>query len=237
MKLYKDGCEPKEYKEKAFQNEKTAFKELSFKKKLEYIWDYYKIMIITICGVILLAIVVVPQIIENMKPTKLYVTMINTEWTDDDMEPLFEEFSNEYDIDREEYKLVSDTSTIINHNKPDQNSVDSAQKIAALIGNKTMDVFVSDLVTHDTYSDKGSFYDLRKILDEEFIEQYKDILYYTEIENEDGTKESIPYGIYINSLETFSDAYTVDAVAGIILNTENLESAKNFIYMVFDYNQ
>lgn len=227
-----DGKEFKNLGE-AFQAETVTFKDLNFQQKKAYIWDYYKWHIITVVAVILMAIVIVPQIIDNMKPTKLYLTMVNCEWAHDEGAILLDEYANAYDISTEEYKFTADTSTVIVRDSVDKFSVESAQKLVALIANNTIDVFVSDIANHTAYSDSGTFFDLNEVLDAGFIEQYKDRLVYT---TDSETGEEIPYGIYVEDLDSFKDAYLNEAVLGIILNTENLEAAKDFIYFVFDYN-
>ena len=75
--------------------------------------------------------------------------------------------------------------------------------------------------------------DLSEVLDSGFIEQYKDRLVYTTVPE---TEEKIPTGIYVEDLEKFKGAYLNEAVLGIILNTEKIESAKEFIYFIFNYN-
>lgn len=224
----------KEYKElgKAFQAETVTFKDLDFNQKKEYIWDYYKWHILSVIAIILLAIVIIPQIIDNMKPTKLYLTMINCEWSGDEGSELLNKYAEAYNINTEEYKFTADTSTVIIRDSIDQNSMESAQKLVALIANNTIDVFVSDIANHEAYSGSGTFFDLRNILDAEFIEKYSDRLVYT---TDPDTGEDIPFGIYVEDLESFNDAYLKEAVLGVILNTENVDAAVDFIYYIFAY--
>lgn len=226
-----DGKEKKNLGE-AFQAETVTFKDLDFQQKKSYIWDYYKWHIMTVIGILLLAIVIVPQIIDNMKPTKLYLTMVNCEWAHDEGAVLLDDYAKAYNISTDEYKFTADTSTIIVRDSVDKFSVESAQKLVALIANNTIDVFVSDMDNHTAYSDSGTFFDLSEVLDSGFIEQYKERLVYT---TDSETGNEIPTGIYVEDLDKFKDAYLSEAVLGIILNTENLEAAKDFIYFVFDY--
>lgn len=218
---------------KAFQSELLTFKDLNFQQKKAYIWDYYKWYILTFLCVILMAIVIIPQIIDNMRPTKLYLTMVNCEWGSDDGEQLLSDYAKAYDIDTEEYKLTADTSTIILRDNVDQSSMESAQKLVALIGNNTIDVFVSDKANHEAYTNSGVFFDLRDVLSEEFLSQYNDRLVFT---TDEKSGEEIPYGIYVEDLSAFTDAYRSEAVLGIILNSENADAAVDFIYYIFNYN-
>lgn len=234
MRLSIDDGKEKKDLGKAFQAETVTFKDLDFKQKKSYIWDYYKWHILAVAAVILMAIVIVPQVMESMKPTKLYLAMINCEWTGDKGTELLNEYATAYDIDTNEYKLTADTSTVIVRDSVDSYSMESAQKLVALIGNNTIDVFVSDQSNHDAYSGQGVYYDLREILDTEFIETYKDRLVYT---TDAETGEEIPYGIYVEDLEKFKDAYLKEAILGVILNSENADAAKDFIYFVFNYTE
>ena len=233
MRLSIDDGKEKKDLGKAFQAETIKFKDLDFNQKKEYIWDYYKWYIITAVALIVMAIVTVPQIIESMKPTKLYLTMVNCEWAHDEGTELLNEYAEIYDIDTEKYKLTADTSTVIVRDSIDSYSMESAQKIVALIANNTIDVFVSDLANHEAYSGQGVYYDLREILSADFLEEYNERLVYT---TDTETGEEIPYGIYVEDLEKFKDAYLEEAVLGVILNTENVDAAVDFIHFIFDYN-
>lgn len=233
MRLSIDDQKEKKDLGKAFQAETVTFKDLDSKQKKAYIWDYYKWHILTVIGVILLAIIIVPQVIESMKPTKLYLAMINCEWTADKGTELLNDYAEKYDIDTEEYKLTADTSTVIKRDSVDNYSMESAQKLVALIGNNTIDVFVSDSANHEAYSGQGVYFDLREILSAEFIEEYKDRLVYT---TDSETGEEIPYGIYVQDLDKLKDSYLGEAVLGVILNSENVDAAVDFIHFIFDYN-
>lgn len=233
MRLSIDDGKEKKDLGKAFQAETVSFKDLNSKQKKEYIWDYYKGPILITIALILMAIVIVPQVMESMKPTKLYLAMINCEWSAETGTELLNEYAKAYDIDTEEYKLTADTSTVIIRDSVDNYSMESAQKLVALIGNHTIDVFVSDKANHDVYTNQGVFFDLREVLDEEFLTTYNERLVYT---TDEESGEEIPYGIYVEDLEKFEGAYLNEAILGVILNTENVDAAKDFIYFIFDYN-
>jgi len=215
-----------------FQAETVKFKDLDKKKKKEYIWDYYKWHIIAVSFFLIIAAVVIPQILDNLKPTKLYVTMINCEWTSDVANEVLMDYADQYEIDTEEYNLFIDTSTIIRRNKIDKISSESAQKIAALIGNNTIDILSSDQANHEAYAAVGTYYDLEEILPQEFLDQYRDLLVYTINEN---TNEKKAFGINTTGLDALEGAFNDESITGIVLNSENTKEAVDFIYYLFDY--
>ena len=106
MRLSIDDGKEKKNLAAPFQAEVVKFKDLTPKKKMEYIWDYHKWKIITISCTIILLCVIVPQIINNLKPTSLYVMMINSPWESEDADAMLEDFAAAEGIDTGKNKIA-----------------------------------------------------------------------------------------------------------------------------------
>ena len=228
-----DGKEKKNLAE-PFQKEIVKFKDLSSKKKLEYIWDYHKWKIITITALIVILSVVIPQVIDNLKPTSLFVMMINSTWDTETGDALLTDFANDKGIDTNKNKLIADTSTLLIRNESNTYNMQSAQKIVALLANETIDIMISDPLNHTAYCENNVYYDLTEVLDPAFIEKYSDRLVLAQSGDSDRKK---PYGINMNGLSKLEGAYNEEEsiVCGIVVTSQNLENAEDFIYYLFDY--
>ena len=233
MRLSIDDGKEKKNLAAPFQAEVVKFKDLTPKKKMEYIWDYHKWKIITITCTIILLCVIIPQIVNNLKPTSLYVMMINSPWESEDADAMLEDFAATEGIDTGKNKLLADTSTYLARNETNTFNMQSAQKIAALLANETIDIMISDPENHSAYCENNVYYDLTEILDPAFLEQYADRLVYVKSGDSDTEK---PYGIDITGLPALAGAYSENqqVVCGIVVTSKNPENAKAFISYLFD---
>lgn len=210
------------------QEEKVVFKDLSLKKKLEYIWDYHKWKIIITLVVVSVLGSAIPAMIENNKEVALYAAFINTQLTDTNDHPLMVDYVETKDIDVEGKRTILDCSMIINHKNPNQYSMTSSQKMMAMFGADTMDVVVQDIDTCKQYAALGGYRDLENVLSPELLEKYKDKLLYT-----DGLEDagSHAYGIDVSESPVLKEqgAYIIPAYFSICVNTTQEENAIAFL--------
>lgn len=210
------------------QEEHVSFKDISFKKKLEYIWDYHKWKILITLAIVSVLCSAIPAMIENHKEVALYAAFINTQLTDTSNHPLMMDFIEAKDIDMEGKRTVLDCSMIINHNNPDQYSMTSSQKMMAMFGADTMDVVVQDIDTCQQYAALGGYMDLEEVLSAELLAKHKDKLLYTDGSENAG---SHAYGIDVSESPVLKEqeAYIIPAYFSICVNTSQQENAVKFL--------
>ncbi len=216
------------------QKEKVTFRDLSGKKKLEYIWDYYKWKIIGLIAVIVVVATVVPTIIENNKEVALYAAFVNTQLSDQDEPELMDEFIKAKQIDIKNKRTVMDCSMMINYSTPDQMSMMSSQKLLAMFGAKRLDVVLQDTKTYTQYAAMDAYGDLEQILDEAHLEKYRDLLVYTDGKGDAGRHA---YGIDVSESPVLvrEKAYIVPAVFSICVSTQQTDNAIRFLeYLMGD---
>ncbi len=214
--------------QKVFQKETVTFKELSFQKKLEYIWDYYKWKIISVVALIIVLCTVIPSVIENNKEAALYAAFINTQMTDEKDPQILTDYAEQKQIDMDNKRMELDCSMIIKHKNPDRISMYSSQKLLAMFASDTLDVVVSDQDTCVKYAAMGVYADLEEILDKDFLEKHKDLLVYTDGQGEAG---SHAYGIDVTDSPILKEekAFLVPAVCSICVDASQPENSIKFL--------
>lgn len=228
MRLTREPDQQESRLQQLIQGKKPTFKDLTFKKKLEYIWDYHKWKIIIAAVVISIAASAVPSLIENSKEVALYAAFINTQLADQDDSPLLADFAEKKGIEMEHKRMRLDCSMIINYKNPDQFSMLSSQKLAAMFASNTPDVIVQDNDTYTRYAAMGVYADLEDVLGKEFLEKHKDLLVYADGQGDAGKHA---YGIDISDspILTEQKAYLVPAVYSICINANQKENSVKFL--------
>lgn len=219
--------------QKAFQTEQVSFKELTFQKKILYIWDYYKWWFIIAAFLIVSAVILVPQILENKKDCVLYALFVNTQITDQTTTSLMDDFVEYADIDLEGKRITLDPSLKINLKSADTLSMNSSQKMVALLGNKTMDLVIEDEDCYRHYASLGVFINLEEELPAELLEKCRPYLVYTS-GSEDGGNEKA-YGINLKDCKILQkeNAYVVEPYFSICVNAKEKENAIKFLEYLF----
>ncbi len=235
MRLTKEKQGQSAEMQRAFQKETLTFKELTFKKKLEFIWDYYKWWII---GVVFVAVTLgymIPSIIESNKEVVLYAAFMNSNIVDAGSTTIMDDFVEYSGIDIEGKKIVLDTNMYIERDRPTAFSNESTQKFFALLSTNTMDVVVLNTENFDFYVKQGTFSDLSTILSPEQMEKYKDLLVYASTENDSTQK---PYAINTTGSNVLKKdkAYLLDNYFTIPVNAEKQETAVQFLEYLMSEN-
>ena len=122
--------------------DRPAFSELSGKKKLGYIWDYYKWWFI--CGIIGIVLLVnfVRDYRENSKPTYLYVEMINTYFGYDKSNTLYDDFVEAAGIDLSKEHLTIGTEETLSADNYDTTMIAFQQRLVANYAAAELDVVI-----------------------------------------------------------------------------------------------
>lgn len=165
------------------EQQKQALSTMSFKEKLAYFWDYYKIHTIAVIGGIALVVSFVHQIAAN-KPYAFYAMLLNAavgeENTDTSViwENEFLEFAG---IDAEAYRVCIDTTlSLSSANSGSQYEMANRQKIAAMMHAGDIHAIAADTETFESYAHAETFCNLSDVFTEEELAPYADLLYYTD---------------------------------------------------------
>lgn len=164
------------------EQQRQALSTMSFKEKLTYFWDYYKIHTIVVICVIAFIVSLVRQIQDN-KPYAFYAALLNaavdTKNTDTSV-TWEDEFLSFAGIDPEAYQVCIDTSLSLSADGGSQYEMATRQKMAAMMSAGDIHAVIADTETFEDYARAETFYDLSKIFTEEDLAPYADLFYYTD---------------------------------------------------------
>ncbi len=172
---------------------KTDFKALSSKAKVQYIWDYYRLHILSVIVIGGIVIGLTYHFVSYRKPI-LSVIMINVQTTSENADASFDEFSDTAGYDKKQQPI--DVST--NLQFPESSDAASASSyedymvLSTMVGAGGQDLFFGTGDTFLDYANEGACLDLRTYISDDVLEKYKDHLIYS---TDDGESESYPCAI------------------------------------------
>jgi len=158
------------------RKEKEKTKNMSFKGKLSYFWDYYKIHTIVAIVAAIILVTVIRDIRAN-KDYAFYGTYFNASPTFSAEEQM-DAFAVYAGIDTEKYRALLDTTMYLSLTDMSGTTIATSQKFAAMTYSSEVDMVVADEDIFANYAVNEMFYDLREVLPEDLLEQYKDAIFY-----------------------------------------------------------
>lgn len=173
--------------------DKTQFKQLTFLKKLQYIWDYYRFPII---ATIIIAVLIFSFVYQklNKKNDVLGVICVNSNTsTGKDSQAIFDDFleQNGYDTSSNQILLNTNIFVDVENEGLDYQSVST---LGTYFDARIFNVCFMDNKTFDHYADIDTFCDLRDFFDKESLEKYSEYIVYRQTDS-----GSIPCGFRISS--------------------------------------
>lgn len=191
-----------------------TFKDLTTKKKLQFIWDYYKIHII-ITAVIICSIFSIVKTMRNNASYDLYVAYINVATSDG--------FTDSID-DISDLKTDNYTDLLITEDPQGQNleyAYASSMKVMSAISAEKLDVVIADSYGVEYANQSDYLVDLNEFLGEEDASLLPTLepnfLYDT---------SGKAYAIDVSALSPFKEAGYTDSVYLGIVASENHQSEK-----------
>ena len=195
----------------------TAFKDLSFKAKIEHIWEYYRVGIILGIFVVLIVGSIAKAMITHVEPV-FSVMMVNT-WSDQTKGgECLSKFLVENGYDAKEG--VCDTS--LNLVIDDPLYYQDQTQLFVLLASKEYDVMFSDNTVLEKYAPQGCYQNLENYLSEAQLKELEDNLYYT---TDEKTKENYPCAIHLTKEESkwLDETYTYNDCYFMILYSDKTD--------------
>lgn len=147
-------------------------KGLGFGARLQYLWDYYKIVLAIAAAAALVVYLIVTMIQGSRTETLLYVCVLNADELDPDTEHLQEDYIKARGGLEKMQNMVFDASIYVN---PDatgtsQQDVAAAIKITSYVGAKSLDAFLAPFNVTEYEQEGGMLLALDEILTQEEID-------------------------------------------------------------------
>ena len=163
------------YQKRAPEKERVKLKGLSFKKKLEYLKDYY--LKAVIAGGVTLSVIIymIVMLVIPKDEVVLRLVAINDTYSEEDSNALIEGFGKTINYNPDKEDISIEDGVIIDPERPNSNVQD---KITVYTVAGTLDVIIADEDMFTIYAKNGFFCDLSEVLStEEFKTLSKDLFY------------------------------------------------------------
>jgi len=218
----------------------AKLREMTLKKKMEYIWDYYKPFIIGVVIALLLLFVLLNTWMFNPSPEiGLLVSWSAGFATDEQItdlktmieRQLFNENENkEIQIPRILTNTEDPSITMMNH-----------QRVIAMVSAGTIDVFVLDSVLLEVYSESGFLYPMEGMLAQikssnpEVYEIIAENITFSRYELDDGSIVERIVGISLNESPLFSETGIIgqDLYYSVSVTSRNKGSALQALLILY----
>lgn len=235
------------------QQEQTPLHNLHGTKKIQYIWDYYKLPLV-ILGIILYVIIYILYRHLTYKDTILYAALVNVNAGETLTNQLAEGFLEVSGIDTSRNKLHVYTGLYLTddeNNTYHEYTYASRMKILASIDGELFDVVLMDQEAFDAFSQNGYLCNLDDLLAEENPDFYNDISpfivnnIYIEEDNSfelifdssipySAVTEDYPMGLDMSQASLIKQAGFEETVyLGIIENSPRKETAVAYLQYLF----
>lgn len=183
--------------------------DLHGRKKLEYIWDYYKLHII----IILILCYFIGYIAYNFitkKEVILSVAAVNIDFSQEDVRTLTEGYLTYQDMNTKKYGIDFHNSLMSQGNEADGASYEyayaSSMKLLAMMTNASLDIVIMDEKAYNTFSNN------------EYLHPLNDLSLNTTQKG-----DAVPVK-FLSS----------DIFIGIIDNSKNMEESRKYIYYIIN---
>lgn len=221
----------KEHLKKEWKTEKTKLKEMSFKDKIWYIWEYYKFHMLGILLIGGIISVVATSIYRGTFETELYCMYINNKSSEELNTDILTKDFHAYMSFTEKQVINAESAFVSTGEKASEFDYATMAKITALVASRELDLMISDVENFNHYASLSGFLNLEQVLPADVMELVKDRLVY-------GTDESgTPYacGISLDGTKfaEISHLDMDDITLAILSNSKNTENCFDLLRYIF----
>lgn len=204
----------------AFRRDKEALRELKGHRRMEFIWDYYKLPILAAASILVLLLLGAVFNIGRGE-VAMYAVLVNA---DENVEsPVFDEL-----LTRGGARMDGRTVNVVSNYKlggefSEAYDADTLQVLAAEFSIGDLDLFGANEEVFRSYADLDAFVDLSLFIDRDLLERHREDLY--TYENSDGVE--IVGGIWLRDGSPIHRAgyYSGDVLFGITAKAEHMDEA------------
>ncbi len=222
------------YQPRQEQTEKQKFSEMTFKEKVSYFNDYYRLKTIVFVAITIGVIYFVYTILNPGPKTVLHVTSINNSIDMETAETLENNLSDYLNLDKDKENVFIDTTLYLSDESTmTEMTMASQQKLTTLFYSGDIDIFIAPEAEFASYAKAGFFSKLSDQLTTEMCSYFADSFYHTQTE-EDPAKGA--YGIYLKDSMIYDETGqpVENPVLGIAVNSKYAENAVEFIRYIFE---
>lgn len=213
------------------KTEAEKLQKMSFKKKLEHIWEYYKAALIGVLVLIVLLISIGDIIRKSQYEEILYVSVLNAEVMVDEIQK--EKFLDgflQYAKAEEKETVTIDYSMEMYEGDTGAVYAATYSKLTALISAKQLDVMIVDEYAFQFCSENDMFLALEEVFSAEQLEALAPYLY------ESGDQPAKGLRVDESEVADYGLVSYRPVILGIVANSTHTETALEFVEYLFEEN-
>lgn len=215
------------------REEQAKLKKMSFRDKLWYIWEYYKIHML-IGYVILFFLYALGTIFYQKSFTTqlFFIVMNDRSGSEADYEGLANEFKTRMGYGKKDKVEVDSSLYISFEESTSQLDYASLAKVTAIVASKDLDVLISDSPAVEHYASNGAFLNLEEVLPADLWDMVKDDVYMAKDEN----GNSFPAAISLDDSYFHEKTGTQmeEAYFSLINNSTRTDTAFEFLRYLYE---
>lgn len=225
-----DSAEIYQPREKLSEREKL--RGMTFKEKIDYLWEYYKIhALITIVAVVSIAYIIYTIVTPKIEP-QLYVAVVDNPVEPTILEEFEAQFAEYLQIDPEKEEVMINPQFYFHGDS--EYAANMRQVLVTYVAAQDVDIIIAPKSEFDSYSYYGYMYSLSDLLPTDLYSKLSENFYIGV--QEDNPEEKV-YGIYLNEAALFKDNERISAdnpyILGVIGNARRTDNAVEFIRYLF----
>lgn len=198
------------------KEEWNAFKALSFKKKLEHIWLYYKWGILVAAAVVCMLISIAGTVAKNSRETLISGIFINNSTSQQGYAHLTDDYHSYRGGSKDQkVELISGRHIDFDAEGPSQEDAAAFMIVASMIAAESLDYIITDEASLDDFVEQEVVLDLRELLSQEALSRWEAV--------EQG---GIVAGLRLENT-AFGKAYPLSGENSVILITANAQNREN----------
>ena len=216
-----------------FATEHAKLKDMTFKEKASYIWEYYKIPIIAVIA----AIIVIGSIINSVwinPAKKMYLQIaFYGEYVDDNaITAMCNQLGDAVMTPEDQQTMQISGASFMENTGDPQMDMAYQQKFAAMLSDGELDLIIINASDLDDMASQGILAPIKNYLSDSLLPQLSDKL--AEAPDENGNNDY--YAINLDNVKLFNDngLITDGMCLGVVVNTtkpDNVKSAIDYIFI------
>ena len=217
------------------EEERAKLSEMSFRKAVKYIWQYYWIFILGIIGGICLAVFIVHRLITGAPEYWLYASFANSTVNPANVSRLQKDFSEYSGWNLKEKRIEFSTNMYFDYNRNQARGNEYYNSFIALTDSGTLDLITMFPEQLAPLGESGRLLDWNLERCAELRKKYADRLIWYEPPEYLEETDPVPVGIDISDslLVTKYGIYPETAALGIAAGTTRLDAVAEFLNFIF----
>ena len=218
------------------QEEYNKIKNLSWRQKIEYAWDYYKIQIICVLAFIILSAYLIPRLATANRENWLYAAFANTYADIGSGSDFWKNYADYANYDLNQKNLIFNAQIYCDPAGEDYGNQYYRLLIASM-DSGVLDILIMEPDRLRYLGASGRLLDLESESTQDILQKYRDRIIWCEpLESKNYDKSSVAIGVNLdNSILTTGEnrAYSEGAALGINALSQRPEEAEIFLRYLF----